>query len=643
MRKRYVIAAGVAAVLMAGGGYAFADPDSSDADTSAGTAAVPATVTLPTGDVVQVIGDALLPKSGEGDNPGFQSMRLGGDRYVIPLDVLGDFSSGKIDDRLFNVDALLRNGYTDAREIASPKSLGDSMFNAETESAGDGAKIKVDFTWRDGSVAQMAYVTWINLDTGDNGFIEAVDGTAELGLPSGNYSLIHNMIKQGPGDEPWEVVATTTDLTVTSDPVNLKIDGTKAQPVQAVLDHEDAELLQAELDVFSSSTDGTTTVVQGFGFGTQKEGLYVLPSENPSGHLVGYSLQTEWARGQDTYSLLNVGDEGIPADVSFEVHDGDLAARNAVYNSLDGEAVEVGRGNYGYHESYEPFLFPGAAAAMMDSTRTEYYTADPAVGWIQMGYLYSTTDESFDRVMHDSGSMEPGSKEDMPWLQAPLSVNVSQPQTPGFSSGLMRAPYSEDSPELVAMVPMFSGTAPGETISSWIPTAQMTVSKDGTELGRADGSMLRVDLPENDGGRYTVSAEASREVQWTSLGMRSTASWTFDSQPVTDYTPLDVSAVRFNASGVEGGWADVTAKQQVTLDFETQPGAPDRKCKSMAFEVSYDDGATWKKVKIDRDGDHATATLKHPSGAKFVSVKFTAKDDKGQTVETSTIRSYGIK
>jgi hypothetical protein len=63
----------------------------------------------------------------------------------------------------------------------------------------------------------------------------------------------------------------------------------------------------------------------------------------------------------------------------------------------------------------------------------------------------------------------------------------------------------------------------------------------------------------------------------------------------------------------------------------------------MTFEVSYDDGRTWEPVAIERDGNHATAELVHPASAAFVSVRFSAADEAGNTVTHSTIRSYGFR
>jgi hypothetical protein len=96
------------------------------------------------------------------------------------------------------------------------------------------------------------------------------------------------------------------------------------------------------------------------------------------------------------------------------------------------------------------------------------------------------------------------------------------------------------------------------------------------------------------------------------LGTTSTAEWSFATAPSGDDTPLDVAVVNFDAEGIENGYAEAGEDQDVELEYATQPGAEQRECTSMTFEVSYDDGKTWEEVEIDREGNHAEAELEHP-------------------------------
>jgi subtilisin family serine protease len=58
------------------------------------------------------------------------------------------------------------------------------------------------------------------------------------------------------------------------------------------------------------------------------------------------------------------------------------------------------------------------------------------------------------------------------------------------------------------------------------------------------------------------------------------------------------------------------------------------------LRVSYDDGRTWLKPLSSRIGDNGVAFLRPPAGEGFVSLKASAADAAGNTVEQTVIRAY---
>ena len=63
--------------------------------------------------------------------------------------------------------------------------------------------------------------------------------------------------------------------------------------------------------------------------------------------------------------------------------------------------------------------------------------------------------------------------------------------------------------------------------------------------------------------------------------------------------------------------------------------------------VSYDDGATWRRVPlVPRRGDHYTAILVHPPAARtsgWVSLRAEVTDADGATLKQTTIRAYALE
>lgn len=84
-------------------------------------AARPVTVTLVNGDRVSVIGTTvtMLPRE-DGSRPIVETRRVGDDVYVYPADVVDALASGKVDEELFNVTGLVRQGYDDAHSATIP-------------------------------------------------------------------------------------------------------------------------------------------------------------------------------------------------------------------------------------------------------------------------------------------------------------------------------------------------------------------------------------------------------------------------------------------------------------------------------------------------------------------------------------------
>lgn len=85
-----------------------------------------ATVTLVTGDRVQVTTDpsgrssaAVLPRE-DGTQPMVQTRQMGKDLYVYPEAASRAIAEGKVDEQLFNVTGLIRQGYDDAHADSLP-------------------------------------------------------------------------------------------------------------------------------------------------------------------------------------------------------------------------------------------------------------------------------------------------------------------------------------------------------------------------------------------------------------------------------------------------------------------------------------------------------------------------------------------
>ncbi|MEW2489092.1 S8 family serine peptidase [Streptomyces sp. NPDC048411] len=61
------------------------------------------------------------------------------------------------------------------------------------------------------------------------------------------------------------------------------------------------------------------------------------------------------------------------------------------------------------------------------------------------------------------------------------------------------------------------------------------------------------------------------------------------------------------------------------------------------LEMSYDDGATWHKADLRRSGSGWHTRLDAPRTARFVTLRATARDTRGNSVEQSITRAFGLR
>ncbi|RRS00423.1 hypothetical protein [Glycomyces terrestris] len=583
-----------------------------------------AEVALPTGESVGIAADGTL------DLPAGEAFSVGrnasGERIVVPVDAIDEVASGELEAADFNVDAP-----------------GDG-FESETETDAE-PNVTVTGEWLDGSTPAAFEVSWRRVGTDLGGGPEyTADGTAELSLEPGRYHLV-TMMYQDAEDAESDVVSAVQEIRVGENPVEILVDGSKAKPLGFDLDRE-AQTESVMIDVFSYGPDHEEGGGAWLGLWAQPGGdMYAVPTGRlSSADDVGYVLREGLSSPEGTtdpysYNLFRHGTGGFRGDLTPPVRDRNLARIDMDYQALGAEGV-FNRQELSEHPDYPAGMYITTGEVALPSSRTEFFTADPEVEWEHRAYFPydGGPGSAWDLVHHRSGVLDAGSVQDMAWNNAPLSVgidNIGQDWPPATF-------VRWDELGVLYFGPwMFSSSAGGEGIHSEYLPGKISLVQDGQVIAQNSEIGLGLDPGRVEAGELTITASADRNAPWTPLGTHSEAAWTFDYDPAGNPV-LPVSVVEFAASGIVNGAAEGGTVQDVVLEFAQQPGADEQECAAMTFEVSFDDGATWTPVPLDRDGNTATASLALPDDAAFASVRFTAADEDGNTVSHETIRSYAI-
>jgi len=123
-----------------------------------------------------------------------------------------------------------------------------------------------------------------------------------------------------------------------------------------------------------------------------------------------------------------------------------------------------------------------------------------------------------------------------------------------------------------------------------------------------------------------------------------TTAWTFRSAHVSGQDPVRVplSAVRFAPALNSNQAAPAGVAFDLPVTVERQPGSAAAPVARLSVEVSYDDGLSWKPVPLSAGVAGWVGHLTHPDQGRFVSLRSTAVDTGGGTVEQTVIHAYRI-
>ncbi len=169
--------------------------------------------------------------------------------------------------------------------------------------------------------------------------------------------------------------------------------------------------------------------------------------------------------------------------------------------------------------------------------------------------------------------------------------------------------------------------------------------RNGELIGESDWATSGEFVVGPERAVYTLRSSVDRSVQ-AGLSTRIDAEWTFASQrsprPL-EQTTLPLLGVRFapdldNHNAAPAG-CRFTFPVSVQRNGSDRPGA----VTTPAVEVSFDDGGTWQPVSTGQIGDQWTATVDHPAGARFVSLRSSVSDADGNAQRQTIIRAYALK
>ncbi|MBB5791883.1 S8 family peptidase [Jiangella mangrovi] len=345
------------------------------------------------------------------------------------------------------------------------------------------------------------------------------------------------------------------------------------------------------------------------------------------------------------YDLLLPTQDRLPASGTFTVDSGDLARIDTTFVGVGSE----GRASYEVREGFSALATSRVKGVNM------VHAAGPRTDWVSAN---GTAWQSMVTLPHDGGlevpvmfdnhrTYAPGSRHDTRWWGAPYSAGTDSvfSITDAYRSG----------DELNVLLRDYQDGEADHWGDSYLnedglASVRSRLYADGVLLADEPRGSLTVSGLSPEPATYRLVHSVARTgPTWTSSAY-SESDWTFRSahSPAGEWPPagiplLDVNwTVPTDAQNVAPGGSRFTVELHAR-HVRDLPAAP---IEDVRVSVSYDDGATWKRVPLlPRRGDHYTAILVHPAATRtsgWVSLRAEVTDADGATLKQTTIRAYAL-
>ncbi|MEV0950027.1 S8 family serine peptidase [Promicromonospora sp. NPDC050249] len=176
-------------------------------------------------------------------------------------------------------------------------------------------------------------------------------------------------------------------------------------------------------------------------------------------------------------------------------------------------------------------------------------------------------------------------------------------------------------------------------------TTRLRVWQDGAAVADNTYPSAQVRIPAG-GADYRVVLGAAQEGSWWDRSTQVRTEWNFHTEPggsVAEPVQLPALDVAYAVKGLDLR-NEAPRRTTATVTVGHQAGSTGSPVTGASLWWSADDGATWHKATLRRTAAGVyTAGLDVPAGTEHVSVRVSAKDKSGGTVQQTVIRAYGVR
>ncbi|MBG9586998.1 hypothetical protein [Cytobacillus firmus] len=168
-----------------------------------------------------------------------------------------------------------------------------------------------------------------------------------------------------------------------------------------------------------------------------------------------------------------------------------------------------------------------------------------------------------------------------------------------------------------------------------------------TLVREGKGQVLNINTPfPEEKTQYRLVSDAKRDPNRWKTSLSTHTEWTFWSQKREEFeTLLPFYSLDYKVETDMNGNALAAPSTALELSVAKLDGVEGNgKLEGATLEVSFNEGESWKKVKLERTAyDRWSAKINNPKTNKYVSLRATAWDDQGNKISQEVIKAYGLR
>jgi hypothetical protein len=275
-----------------------------------------------------------------------------------------------------------------------------------------------------------------------------------------------------------------------------------------------------------------------------------------------------------------------------------------------------------------PSSYVGSRSIPIPSNRTEYYYSEGGVRWettlIPRASQYVKLGSAANQYLA-------GRRYTQSWNEPPF--------VPAFPDDGNPRWVTRTGNELSVFLPPYGDK---EGHAGFIaPNAHLELYRNGQKIDEGEGSVAKFQVPA-ELSTYRLEASATQSVY--ALSSRMHGAWTFDSEGASgtgrQQMPLLWMLIRPNLN--ERGQALRGATVLIPLSVHQLGTFASPDVSAVTVQASFDDGASWQEMSVNRDGKNWAVEMKHPKQGDYVSLRMSAQGTGNNRVEETIMRAYGL-